>query len=147
MNKYERRNTDSVSYSQLPALSFHVGQLDVGTMVSAMTPQVLVILTEEYASALLIRGGIQREDGVATNNHVVVLVSIGGRPHQLVRLMIVLGIRDTFEDITADWADDVSHELLSILLPGNELALSPVLGGNQGNIGLLLNRLLWSIDG
>jgi hypothetical protein len=63
------------------------------------------------------------------------------------RLMIVLGICDTFEDITADWANNVSHELLSILLPGNKLALSPVLGGNQGNVGLLLKRLLWSIDG
>ena len=116
-------------------------------MVAAMSPQVLVILTEEYSSALLIRGGIQGENGVPTDNHVVVLVSIGGLPYQLMRLMIVLGIRDTFEDITADWADNVPHELLSILLPGNELALSPVLGGNQGNVGLLLKRLLWSIDG
>jgi hypothetical protein len=117
-------------------------------MVAAMSPQVLVvILTEEYSSALLIRGSIQGEDGVATNNHVVVLVSIGGSPHQLMRLMIDLGIRNTFEDITADRADHVSHELLSVLLPGNELALSPILGCNQGNVGLLLKRLLRSIDG
>ena len=50
-------------------------------MVAAMSPQVLVILTEEYSSALLIRRGIQGENGVATDNHIVVLVSIGGRPH------------------------------------------------------------------
>ena len=116
-----------------------------------MSPQVLVVilLTEEYSSAVLIRGCIQGEDGVATNNHVVVLVSIGGRPHQLMMrlLMIVLGIRKPFEDITADRADYVSHELLSVLLPGRELALSPILGCNQGNVGLLLKRLLRSIDG
>ena len=121
-------------------------------MVAAMSPQVLVVilLTEEYSSAVLIRGCIQGEDGVATNNHVVVLVSIGGRPHQLLMrllLMIVLGIRNPFEDITADRADYVSHELLSVLLPGRELALSPILGCNQGNVGLLLKRLLRSIDG
>ena len=112
-----------------------------------MSFQVLVILTEENTSALLIRGSIQGENGVASDNHVVVLVSIGGRPHQLMRLMIILGIRYPLEDITADWAGDVSHELLGILLPGNELALSPILGSDQGNVGWLLKRLLWSIDG
>jgi hypothetical protein len=110
---------------------------------SATVPLVLVILAEEEAASVLIRRGIHGDRGVAANNHIVVLVSISGRPYKLVSLLVVtLSIADSLKDIPANGPDNVSHKLLCVLLTGNELALSSILSSDQCDIRLVRKRLL-----
>lgn len=85
---------------------------------------------------------MKRKHRVASDDHVVILVSISSGPHKGICLMLTLSIGNSLEHIAVDWPDHVSHQLLSVLLARDKLAFPTVLGCNQSNIGLLLKRLL-----